>query len=83
MTDETNQQGVEALSFEEALEELKVIVQRLESGEGKLEEAVEAYQRGAQLKAHCERKLKEAQAKIEKIQLDAQGNPQTSPFDEG
>ena len=52
------------------------------SGLGKLDEAVEAYQRGAKLKAVCERKLKEAQAKIEKIQLDSQGEPQTAPFEE-
>jgi exodeoxyribonuclease VII small subunit len=72
---------VERMSFEDALEELKAIVGRLEAGEGKLEEAIEAYQRGAQLKRHCERKLREAEARIEKIDLDAGGTPRAGPFE--
>jgi len=72
---------IRALSFEEALEELKRIVARLESGEGRLDEAIEAYERGAGLKAHCEAKLREAQAKIERIGLGADGTPKTEPFD--
>ena len=57
------------MSFEDALEELKAIVARLETGEGKLDEAVDAYERGARLKQHCEAKLRDAQQKIEKISL--------------
>ena len=59
------------MSFEDALEELKQIVTRLESGEGKLDDA----------KQHCEAKLREAQAKIEKISLGPGGEPTTEPFD--
>ncbi|MEX0758381.1 MAG: exodeoxyribonuclease VII small subunit [Tistlia sp.] len=69
------------LSFEEALEELKQIVGRLERGEGRLDDAIEAYERGARLKAHCEAKLKEAQAKIERIGLGPDGVPHAEPFD--
>ena len=69
------------MSFEDALEELKQIVTRLESGEGKLDDAVEAYARGARLKQHCEAKLREAQEKIEKISLGPGGEPRTEPFD--
>ena len=58
-----------ALSFEEALSELEQIVRRLESGEGKLDEAVTAYERGAALRRHCEAKLREAQMRIERIAL--------------
>ena len=61
------------MSFEDALEELEAIVRALEGGKGKLEEAISAYERGAQLKAHCEKKLKEAQSKVEKISLDGDG----------
>ena len=60
---------IEKMSFEDALEELKKIVARLETGDGKLDEAVDAYARGAKLKRHCEVKLREAQEKIEKISL--------------
>lgn len=68
------------LSFEEALAELKAIVERLESGQGKLDEAITAYERGARLKAHCEAKLKEAQLKIEKITAGGT-TPSSEPFD--
>jgi len=72
---------VKAMSFEQALEELKQIVARLESGEGRLDEAIEAYERGACLKAHCEAKLREAQAKIERIGLGPDGAPHSEAFD--
>ncbi len=62
------------MSFEDALEELKEIVAQLETGEGKLDQAVETYDRGAKLKRHCEAKLREAQEKIEKISLTGPGN---------
>ena len=72
---------IKKMSFEEALEELKAIVERLEQGDGKLDEAISAYDRGAALKRHCEDKLREAKAKIEKISLGPDGEPATEPFD--
>ncbi|MCZ6455264.1 MAG: exodeoxyribonuclease VII small subunit [Alphaproteobacteria bacterium] len=67
------------LSFEQALEQLEDIVRQLEGGESALEQALEAYERGAQLKRHCEAKLKQAQSRVEKISLAADGTPQASP----
>ena len=58
---------VAAMSFEEALAELEGIVKALESGQGALEASVAAYQRGAALRAHCERKLAEAEQKVQAI----------------
>ena len=72
---------IESMSFEAALDELKEIVERLESGEGKLDEAIETYQRGDALKRHCEAKLREAKEKIEKISLGAGGQAKTDAFD--
>ncbi|WP_119166521.1 exodeoxyribonuclease VII small subunit [Algihabitans albus] len=69
------------MSFEEALEELRQIVSRLESGEGQLDQAIDAYERGAHLKAHCEAKLREAQAKIEMIALGPDGAARGEPFE--
>lgn len=69
------------MSFEQALEELKEIVSRLESGEGRLDEAIAAYDRGAALKRHCEAKLREAQEKIEKISLGPGGEVKTETFE--
>lgn len=81
MTDNAIPADIRKMSFEEALEELKTIVSRLEKGEGKLDEAIGAYERGALLKRHCDAKLREAEAKIEKISLAADGSVKTEPLD--
>lgn len=65
--------NVASLSFEDALRELETIVQDLERGQVKLDEAIARYERGALLKRHCEAKLAEAKAKVEKIVLAAGG----------
>ena len=72
---------IQAMSFEEAIAELEEIVKRLEGGKGKLDEAVSCYERGTQLRRHCETKLAEAQAKIDKIVARADGSLATEPFD--
>ena len=74
--------AIATLSFEDALAELEAIVSRLEQGKASLDDAIGAYERGAALKAHCEAKLREAREKVEKITLDAGGQPTgTQPFD--
>lgn len=71
------------LSFEKALEELESIVQRLEQGKVDLEESIAIYERGEALKTHCEKRLKEAEGRVEKIRLGADGKPSgTEPLDE-
>lgn len=68
---------IASLSFEKALAELEDIVQKLEGGGAALEESIALYERGAALKAHCEKTLKSAQEKIEKIVVGADGKPKT------
>lgn len=65
---------VSALSFEEALAELERIVRGLEGGQQKLEDAISAYERGARLRAHCEAKLAEAEARVQAIVAAADGS---------
>lgn len=72
-------QDIKAMSFEAALKELEGIVEKLEKGEGILEKAIAAYERGIALKAHCEIKLKEARLKVEKITVDLEGAVRTEP----
>lgn len=60
-------EDMSALGFEEAMKELEKIVRDLESGQVRLDDAVKAYERGAALKKHCEAKLADARAKVEKI----------------
>ena len=58
------------LTFEQALSELEDIVNSLERGDISLEDAIKAYERGSELKDQCEKRLKEAKMKVEKIQVD-------------
>jgi exodeoxyribonuclease VII small subunit len=70
---------IASMSFEAALAELEKIVRQLEKGESSLEDAIGAYERGAKLKEHCERKLGEAKARVEKISLGAGGAAGVEP----
>lgn len=74
--------AIAELSFEEALKRLETIVHRLESGEEALDVAIELYAEGDALRAQCEKRLSDAQSKIEKITLGSDGRPSgTQPFD--
>ena len=64
-----DRQAVETLSFEDALAELEEIVSRLEGGQGSLNDAIEAYERGSILKRHCQAKLEEARLRVERIRV--------------
>jgi exodeoxyribonuclease VII small subunit len=72
---------IRKMSFEQALEELKQIVERLEQGQGELDQAIDAYQRGALLKQHCEAKLRDAERKIAKISLGPDGGVSAEDMD--
>jgi exodeoxyribonuclease VII small subunit len=78
MADETakpaNNSDIAKMSFEEALAELQQIVQRLEQGDAKLDDAIKAYERGAELKKHCEQKLEEAKQKVAVIAKNPDGS---------
>ena len=70
---------IAAMSFEDALAELEQIVRRLEGGQVKLDEAILSYERGAQLKQHCERKLNEAQQRVDRIVIASDGTVTAEP----
>ena len=73
---------IEQMPFERAIDELESIVKRLEEGKVPLEESVAIYERGEALKRRCEDLLRQAEARVEKITLDAQGKPTgTAPLD--
>lgn len=73
--------NIAAMSFEDALKELEEIVRALEQGKAKLDEAIAAYERGAKLKAHCEKKLSEAKMKIDKIEIGPGGDVRVEKAD--
>jgi exodeoxyribonuclease VII small subunit len=62
------------LSFEQALAELEKIVTMLEKGEGSLENAIDQYEYGNALRQYCEKKLKDAKLKIDKIVQNNDGS---------
>ena len=70
---------IAGMNFEDALTELEQIVRRLEGGQVKLDEAIMSYERGAQLKRHCERKLNEAQQRVDRIVIGPEGAIGTEP----
>jgi exodeoxyribonuclease VII small subunit len=70
-----NHADITAMSFEAALAELETIVTRLEKGDAPLEESIALYERGEALRAHCETRLQQAEAKVEKIRRGQGGAP--------
>lgn len=85
MPEPTPSPNIAELSFEDAIKELEGIVRRLENGDTTLDQAIEDYTRGSQLRSHCEKQLNEARLKVEKITAnsnDANGaTVTTEPFE--
>lgn len=75
MADSQLPADIAGMSFEAALAELETIVKRLETGNAKLDDAISSYERGALLKQHCEAKLREAQSRVDRIVIGADGSP--------
>ncbi len=55
------------MTFEEAQKELEEIVQRLESGEAPLDEALKLWERGEELYRFCRERLDAAEGRIEEL----------------
>jgi exodeoxyribonuclease VII small subunit len=79
MSESTLPDDIAAMSFEDALAELEGIVRRLEGGQVKLDDAIQSYERGAQLKRHCEKKLNEAQQRVDRIVIGSDGGVTVEP----
>lgn len=67
-------------SFEEALTELETIVRQLETGKVKLDEAINAYEKGAYLQKICLDRLQQAQLKVEQLSVSKDGAVQKEEF---
>jgi exodeoxyribonuclease VII small subunit len=79
MTESSIPADIAAMSFEDALAELEGIVRRLEGGQVRLDDAIQSYERGAQLKRHCEQKLSEAQQRVDRIVVAPDGSVSAEP----
>lgn len=76
----TDEKSIKNLTFEEAMTELEGIVRSLESGNVKLDDALNAYSRGMELKGLAEKKLSEAKLKIEQLSVSGADELQTTDF---
>ncbi|MFD1412728.1 exodeoxyribonuclease VII small subunit [Oceanobacillus jeddahense] len=74
----TEEKNYDELSFEQAMEKLEVIVNKLEEGDVPLEQAIEYYHDGMKLSKLCNEKLTNVQEKMVHI-LNEQG--ELEPFD--
>jgi len=71
-------------SFEQQLEELDAIVQRMESGELPLEESLREFERGQKLARVCQQTLEAAQQRVRTLLgEDATGNGPDTPDNPG
>lgn len=61
-------------SFEESLQELELIVQKLERGDISLEDSIANFQQGIELSRYCAAKLDDAEKKISILLEDDEGN---------
>jgi exodeoxyribonuclease VII small subunit len=66
-----------ALTFEEAIQKLEVIVERLEEGDVPLEEAIEIYKEGMNLSKLCQDKLKYVEEQLAEMLTE---DGRTVPF---
>ncbi|MDQ7029483.1 MAG: exodeoxyribonuclease VII small subunit [Ardenticatenia bacterium] len=71
----------EPLSFEDALQELEAIVNALEAGPATLEEALELYERGIHLAAHCESLLERAELRVRVLRQNEDGEVELQDVD--
>ncbi|PCI34484.1 MAG: exodeoxyribonuclease VII small subunit [Alphaproteobacteria bacterium] len=75
--------NIAGMNFEDALSALEEIVKNLESGQVSLEQSIDIYTRGTQLRQHCDNKLKDATARIEKITKAQDGTLAITDLDAG
>lgn len=69
-----------AVDFEQSLEDLQKLVERLESGELSLEDSLTAFEQGVALTRDCQHALSQAEQKVQLL-VEQHGNLTTEPFD--
>jgi exodeoxyribonuclease VII small subunit len=69
-------------SFESSLKELEQIVQQLEGGDLPLERSLELFEQGVRLSRECQKRLDEAEHKVEILLKGPDGNVTSAPMKE-
>jgi len=68
--------------FETALDRLEKIVKKLESGDLPLEQSLKLFEEGIKLSRICNKRLEDAERKVEILMKDKGGNIKAEPFEE-
>jgi len=76
MTERKQKDEVGKLTFEQAIQQLKGIVDRIEQGEIPLQDSLEQYEKGMALIKHCRDILQKAEKRIEKISKEERPEPE-------
>ena len=76
MTERKQKDEVGKLTFEQAIQQLKGIVDRIEQGEIPLQDSLEQYEKGMALIKHCRNILQKAEKRIEKISKEERPEPE-------
>lgn len=67
--------------FAATVEQLETIVERLESGELSLEDALTAFEQGVRLTRDAQQRLDSAELKVRALSEDSEGRLNVTPFD--
>jgi exodeoxyribonuclease VII small subunit len=73
---------IEKMTFEQAIQQLKGIVDRIEQGEIPLQDSLEQYEKGMALIKHCRDILQKAEKRIERISKEEPPEPQKEAKDD-
>ncbi len=72
---------MEALSFEQAFEQLEAAVEALQDGQMPLERALNYYEEGMKLAQHCNELLEKAELRVQQLRVTSEGMPVLEPFE--
>lgn len=74
--------NLDKLTFEQAIEKLRAIVEKVESGDIGLEESIDQYEVGCKLIKRCRTILNQAEQRIETLSKDVDGKLEARPADD-
>lgn len=72
----------DGLTFEQAMEQLEAIVERVEGGQVGLEQALAEYERGVGLVKRCREVLQRAELRVEELSTLIARESETGPADD-
>ena len=71
----------QSFAFEKSLSELESLVQKMESGDLSLEQALKAFGQGVKLTRECQQALAQAEQTVQQL-LENSGQLETKPFEQ-